>query len=111
MRNEALPRGEGVNQFEQQMLMARPWSAAEPGSIWSVSGEYPSQGGTFFNCIAIALPYEATSGNVLFKMVGALDDLVSPAWITSATALILVHADDPTAAYYESDQCYLGGSE
>lgn len=25
---------------EQQMLMARPWHAAEPESIWEITGEY-----------------------------------------------------------------------
>lgn len=92
---------------EAQMVMARPWDVAESESIWSISGEYPKGRGTFTSCLAIALPHYATGGNVVFKMVGALDDLISPAWITSAKLLVLVHANDPSTAYYEADQEYI----
>lgn len=91
---------------EAQMLMARPWDAAESESIWVISGLYP-RAGAFENCVAIALPHYATGGEVLFKMIGALDDLISPAWITSAKLLVLVHADDPRTAFYSADQEYI----
>lgn len=96
-------------QARAQMLMARPWDAAESESIWSISGEYPKGRGSFTDCLAIALPHYATGGEVVFKMIGALDDLISPAWITLASLLILVYADDPSSAYYEQDGEYLRG--
>lgn len=94
---------------EAQMLMSRPWDAAESESIWEISGLYPKKGGSFKTCLAIAMPHYATGGEVLFKMIGAMDDLISPAWITRARLLILVHANAPETAYYTADQEYLRG--
>jgi hypothetical protein len=92
---------------EAQMIMARPWDKAESESIWEINGVFPKKSGSFENCLAIALPHYATGGEVLFKMIGALNDLISPSWITSAKLLVLVHADDPTTAYYADDQEYI----
>jgi hypothetical protein len=96
---------------EAQMLMARPWDAAESESIWSIDGLYPKGGGAFTDCLAVALPHYATGGHVLFKMIGALEELISPAWITRAKLLILVNADAPGTAYYQADQDYLRAAQ
>jgi hypothetical protein len=101
----------GLQHVEAQMIMARPWDAAEEESIWDISGSYPNGKGVFTNCLAVALPHYATDGHIVFKMIGALDDLISPAWITRATLLILVRADSPRHAYYEADQDYLGATD
>lgn len=99
----------GMGHLEAQLLMARPWDAAESESIWTISGEYPQGRGTFIDCLATALPHYATGGEVLFKMIGALDDLISPAWITRGELLVLVYANDPSSPYYEQDADYLRG--
>lgn len=93
-----------LKQLEQEMIARRPWTAAEPESIWNVSGHYPADRGTFMECLAVALPHHVTGGPVLFKMIGALDDLIDPDWITHGRELILVEVSDPTQAYYGADQ-------
>ncbi len=93
-----------------QMLMARPWDAAEPESLWHITGDYP-RGGSFTDCLAITLPRHITGEDKpVFTFVGALgglDDLISPAWITRATPLLLVLRDEPHRAYWADDQAEL----
>lgn len=93
-----------------QMLMARPWEAAEPESIWEITGIYP-RGGGFTDCLAITLPKHVTGEDKpVFTFIGALgglDDLISPAWITRARPLLLVLRDQPSTAYWVDDQAAL----
>jgi hypothetical protein len=89
----------------QEMTARRPWTKAEGESIWNINGCTPGPRGTAFtDCLAVVLPEYVTGGPVLFKMIGALDDLISPDWITSAKELMLVHVDDTRSAYYSDDQ-------
>lgn len=71
-------------------LKRRPWMMAEEWSIWRASGEYRNGGGVFMECLMVALPHYATGGSVLFKMIGVLDDLVTPDEIERAAELELV---------------------
>lgn len=89
-----------LRHIEQQMLMARPWDAAVPWSIWEITGYYPTGGG-FDECLAVALPEHVTgsSSQPLFKFIGPVPEEVDPAWITHARPLMLVHRDDPTVEY------------
>jgi hypothetical protein len=104
---------QALKHAEQQMLAARPWERTEPESIWEVTGMYPSGGG-FTCCLAMTQP-EHMSGQYgpdyrpMFFLIGpALSDQSSkpilPAWIHHARPLVLVHRDEPTRAYYETDQ-------
>lgn len=94
--------------IENAMTMHRPWTVAEGESLWEITGRTPgAKGTTFIDCIAVVLPDNVTGGHVLFKMIGALDDLIRPDWITSARPLLLVLRNDPTTAYYTDDQEYL----
>lgn len=97
---------------EQQMLMRRPWEAAEPESIWSITGSYPGGTHTFRDCLAITLPEHVTgSERPLFVFIGALaqtNEPVDPRWITHAEPLLLVHRDEPNLAYWREDQDLLG---
>lgn len=94
----------GLEQLERQMIVRRPWTVAEPESIWNISGQYPKGKGGFIDCLAFALPHYVTGGPVLFKMIGAMDELIEPDWITHGRELILVEVSDSTRAYYEADQ-------
>jgi hypothetical protein len=98
---------ETLKHAEQQMLMARPWDAAEPQSLWSITGRYPTGGG-FEHCMAMTLPeYVTGSRKPLFVMLPPLSEQVDPAWITHATPLLIVHRDDPTTPYWEEDRVWL----
>ena len=95
---------------EQQMLAARPWEAAEPESLWSITGHYPGGKGTFTDCLAITLPqYVTGSEKPLFAFLPPLDGHADPAWITRATPLLIVHRDEPLLPYWEQDQPWLDG--
>ncbi|GAA2773566.1 hypothetical protein [Saccharopolyspora taberi] len=93
---------------EQQMLMHRPWDAAEPESLWEITGSYPGGNDTFEQCLAITLPRHITgSDRPLFVFIGALAGTnrpIDPAWITHAAPLLLVHRDEPTEPYWEDDR-------
>jgi hypothetical protein len=94
-----------LRHVEQQMLAARPWDAAEPQSLWSISGQYPGGRGTFTDCLAITLPGFVTgSDKPLFAFLPPLDGHADPAWINRALPLLIVHRDDPTTAYWADDQ-------
>ncbi|MCQ1951602.1 hypothetical protein NNX28_16920 [Arthrobacter sp. zg-Y859] len=93
-----------LKRLEQEMIARRPWTAAEPESIWHITGHFPKNKGSFIDCLAFALPHYVTGGPVLFKMIGAMDELIDPEWITHGRELILVEVSDPTQAYYEADQ-------
>lgn len=96
-----------LKQAEQQMLAARPWDAAEHQSLWSITGRYPTGGG-FERCLAMTLPQFVTgSDKPLFAMLPPLDGVVDPAWITSATPLLIVQRDEPGLAYFDEDQEWL----
>jgi hypothetical protein len=88
-------------------LTAAPWLDPEDFSVWSASGTYPNGRGTFTSCLIVSVPRFATGGGPLFRMFPPLDDLIDPSWITRAERLVLVHADDPTTAYYEDDQVFV----
>ncbi|GAA1983394.1 hypothetical protein [Amycolatopsis minnesotensis] len=98
-----------------QMLMVRPWEAAECETYWSITGAYPGGEGkpkhTFTDCVAMTLPCEATgSDRPVFVFVGALaliNEPIDPAWITHAIPLLLVHRDEPDQAYYQDDQVWI----
>jgi hypothetical protein len=97
---------------ERQMLMARPWHAAEENSIWEVTGEYRLDRGRFTACLAMVLPGFATGGHVLFKFIGALTtgdgfDVVGPEQITHAVPLLLMHRDEPGVPYWEDDRVWM----
>ena len=93
---------------EQQMLAARPWEAAEAESLWSITGIYPNGKGTFTDCLAITLPeYVTGTDKPLFAFLPPMDGHADPAWITRATPLLIVHADEPGRAYWEQDQTHL----
>lgn len=99
---------ETLRKAEQQMLAARPWEAAEDGSIWSISGDYPKGRGTFADCLAVVIPRFATgSDKPLFRFICLLDEYVDPALITRATPLLLVHRDEPGTPYWEHDREWL----
>ncbi|GAA0897872.1 hypothetical protein [Pseudonocardia zijingensis] len=103
-----------LKHVEQQMLMARPWEAAEPESLWEITGEYPGGKHSFTECLAITLPEHVTgSERPLFVFVGALattNEPVDPAWITHARPLLLVHRDEPSTAYWVDDQHWITGA-
>ena len=99
-----------LTHHENAMIMHQPWTKAEPGSFWHVNAKAPGKSGaTWTDCLTVVLPHYATEGHTLFKLVGALDDLISPSWITAARPLMLVERDDPETAYYLDDQEYLRG--
>lgn len=99
-----------LRQAEQQMLAARPWDAAEPQSLWSITGQYPGGRGTFTGCLAITLPEFVTgSDKPLFAFLPPLDGCADPAWITAAEPLLIVHRDEPDRAYWADDQDLLPG--
>lgn len=74
-------------------LKRRPWMNAEEWSIWEVSGTYGGSHGTFTQCLAVALPHYATGGHVLFKMIGTLDDIITPEDIVVGVEYQLVRLD------------------
>ena len=94
--------------------MARPWDAAEPESLWEITGAYPNSEDTFAQCLAITLPQHVTgTEKPLFVFVGALSlegKPVDPSWITYARPLLLVHRDEPAEPYWEQDRIYLRGA-
>lgn len=93
-----------LRQVQQQMLAHRPWDAAEPQSLWSITGTYPT-GGTFTDCLAMTLPaYVTGSDSPLFVMLPPLSSEVDPAWITRAEPLLIVHRNEPGATYWAEDQ-------
>jgi hypothetical protein len=96
---------------EAQMLMVRPWEAAEENSIWEITGEYPNGQGTFTECLAATLPQHVTGADrPVFVFIGALamvNEPISPAWITRAVPLLLVQRDEPGTAYWADDQGWL----
>jgi hypothetical protein len=101
---------------EQQMLMARPWDAAEPESLWEITGEYPGEKHAFLDCLAYVLPADVTGDDgPVFVFVGALalagSKPVFPAWITHARPLLIVHRDEPYVAYYQEDQEWIDTAE
>ena len=104
--------GDPLKHAEQQMLMARPWDAAEPQSLWSITGRYPGERGTFTDCLAITLP-EFVTGTTkpVFAMLPPLPsepgDLIDPAWITRAQPLLIVNRDAPDTPYWEEDGVWL----
>lgn len=76
-------------------LKRQPWLMAEPWGFWVATGTYRGENrGTFHDCIIVALPHYVTGGAVLFKMVGTLDDIVTPDEITHATEHELVPVSD-----------------
>lgn len=88
----------------QQMLMARPWHAAAPGSLWDITGAYPAGTGEFRRCLAVAVEApvdESGASPLLFLLVPDVTgrNAVAPEWITSAVPLLLVHAEDPARPY------------
>jgi hypothetical protein len=103
-----------LRQAEQQMLAARPWDAAEPESLWSITGRYPGGKGSFTRCVAITAPaYVTGSDKPLFLPVGPWGfghAGIDPAWITHAEPLLIVHRDEPTRAYWDEDQDLLDGA-
>jgi len=114
------PAAEVMRSVEQQMLMQRPWHAAESDSLWEITGVYPDGQGTFTACLALVLPAYVTDGAVLFQLLGPVSLLSAPTFgvhvvradqITSARPLILVHRDEPGTAYYERDQVWLRTGE
>jgi hypothetical protein len=101
---------------EQQMLAARPWDAAEPESLWSITGEYPYGKGRFRDCLAMTLPAYVTGSTrpVFMFCSGALlltnREPIDPALITHAVPLLIVHRDQPARAYWDDDQDLLDGT-
>lgn len=72
-------------------LKQSPWLMAEEWSIWLATGTYRGVNrGTFRDCLMVALPHYATGGHVLFKMIGTLDDIITPDEIAHATEYELV---------------------
>jgi hypothetical protein len=97
-------------------LARKPWLTAESESIWDITGEYRN-GGSFTNCLAMVLPFDTTDGHRLFVLIhpnfhtSPIDShaLISPDWITHARRLVLVEANDPTAAYFADEQDLING--
>lgn len=107
---------DAIRHAEQQMLMSRPWDAAEPESLWEITGEYPGEKHTFIDCLAYVLPANVSGDDgPVFVFVGALaltgSKPVIPAWITHARPLLIVHRDEPTTAYYQEDQEWIKMAE
>ncbi len=100
-----------LREVEHQMMMARPWDAAEPESLWVITGASLDGKYSFTDCLAITLPVCVTgSDSPLFVFVGAMADdtkPVVPAWITHAKPLLIVHRDDPGTAYWMEDQVWI----
>lgn len=91
-----------MTQARQQMLMTRPWHAAEYGSIWEVTGVYPGGKGGFTCCLATVVWVE--DGEPLFRFIHHLgrDDqwsVAGPDQISSARRLRLVWDDEPGREY------------
>jgi hypothetical protein len=99
---------DALRHAKQQMLMARPWEAAEENSIWEITGDYPGGRGTFTACLAMVVPHFVTgTDQPLFVMISPAlqrDEPISPAQITHAVPLLLVHRDDPSTPYWAADR-------
>lgn len=90
-------------------MSTRPWDEAKPGSLWEITGSYPS-GYAFTAQLAVTLPsYVTPSDGPLFMFVGILaeNSAVTPDWITAARPLLLVHRDNPTMPYREDDHVWM----
>lgn len=102
------PAESALRQIEQQILAARPWDAAEHESLWVITGQRPGNGGRFTDCLAMTAPYFMTGADypLFFLIAPSLGDYqpIDPAWITTATPLLLVHRDNPATAYWAEDQ-------
>ncbi|WP_040793250.1 hypothetical protein [Nocardia paucivorans] len=95
-----------------EIVARMPWLVAESGSIWAVTGT-TATGRTFAHEPAIVAPYDlAQGGKPLFVLVHpdmylyelGTPPLVAADRISAAYRLVLVHADEPTTAYYLDDQ-------
>lgn len=87
--------GDELLHAHQQMLMTRPWHAAEQGTFWQATGVYPKGGGTFTRCVIVALPaYVTGTDTPVFAFLPPLDGFAVPEQITHAIRLRLV--DDET---------------
>lgn len=96
-----------LRQVEQQLLAARPWDAAEHESLWVITGRQPNGGGRFTDCLAMTAPHFMTGSDtpIFYFIAPSLgNEAIDPAWITSATPLLLVYRDEPTTAYWAEDQ-------
>jgi hypothetical protein len=96
---------------EQQMLMARPWHAAEGNSIWEITGAYPGKKHNFTACLAMVAPFHVTGTErpLFFLISPAIGEVppIDPDWITHARPLLLVHRDEPGTAYWADEQVWL----
>lgn len=107
------PADSVIRDVERQMLMARPWDAAEEWSQWAITGVYPRGRGTFTDCLAVVLPAHAHgTDRTLFLFVGPMadDGPVDAAQVTHAVPLLLVLRADPGRAYWSEEQVWLRGS-
>jgi len=76
-------------------LKRRPWMMAQEWSIWQVTGTYVGEDrGTFVRCLVVALPHSVTGGSVLFKMIGPLEDVITPDEIAHGIEFKLVRAEE-----------------
>lgn len=110
---------------ENQMLMQRPWDAAGPDEIWVVTGAYPKDhpsGSTgFSDVLVMTLPMFITGTErpaFLYIHPGLTlagsrlpDTIIDPAWITHGQPLLLVHRDNPTVAYWATDQAWIEAAQ
>jgi hypothetical protein len=83
-----------------------PWTCAQEGSWWEVSGGVPKERHSFTDCLARVLPSFVTgSDEPTFEvMVYGAPFHVAASAITRARELILVDATNPREAYYDRDQ-------
>ncbi len=101
-----------VREINHRMAMARPWDAAENGSIWGITGATPD-GHLFAHAPAVCLveptDHEGDPGPRAFCLIPGFSEraCIHPSSISSARPLLLVHRDDPTTAYEETDQAWI----
>lgn len=106
------PAATVIRDVERQMLMARPWDAAEEWSQWEITGTYGSSMGTFTECLAVVLPRHVHgTDRTLFAFVGpmASDPPVDASRVTRAVPLLLVLRDRPGTTYWADEQVWLDG--
>lgn len=96
-----------------ELAVRMPWLAAEPESIWAITGTYRDGQGTFTDCLAMVLPEWMTEGHRLFQLIHPVavnidptdpNRLIAPDQISRARRLLLVYADDQRTAVRALEQ-------
>ncbi|MEV4241691.1 hypothetical protein AB0J47_41835 [Nocardia sp. NPDC049737] len=101
-----------VRAVNVELVARMPWLVAAPESIWSISGTFGDELGSFIDCLAMVLPYDPATSAPVFVLIhpNSHTSLTSPMRyiaadkVFRATQLVLVHADEPREAYWMDEQ-------